>query len=234
MKLDAVLKLKELKDFFDENQITVKKDRMGITLITKNNFTVSIHRQTHVFPGQTPLIYLDCLLRAYDLPEFRRNWHENENLSDYLVKAVIPYIADLAGPFTIQEKDAGDLIIKKLEECGIKADENKISDLKFTLFDVRGEEVESIVNNRPLITFRVKGKGYAINYHKSFIELIIFKNQEENAVLAAYPWHSFCSVFLAGKDYVDAAVEGIVNFINGRHESHKQQFAVSSLKFEIK
>ena len=28
MKLDAVLKLKELKDFFDENQITVKKDRM--------------------------------------------------------------------------------------------------------------------------------------------------------------------------------------------------------------
>ena len=31
MKLDAVLKLKELKDFFDENQITVKKDRIGFS-----------------------------------------------------------------------------------------------------------------------------------------------------------------------------------------------------------
>lgn len=30
MKLDSILKLKELKDFFEKNQITVKKGNIGI------------------------------------------------------------------------------------------------------------------------------------------------------------------------------------------------------------
>lgn len=219
MKLDSILKLKELKDFFEKNQITVKKGNIGIDLMTKNNFRVSIYKQSHVLPGQAPVIYLDCNMISYGLPAFRRNWHENEPLSDYLVKVVIPSVVDLAGPFTINENDACDLIIKKLNECGIKIDEHKRSDLKFITFDTLGIEVESFMNNRPLITFQVKERKYAIDYHKAFINLVIFKNSEENEGLVYHPWYSFCSIFLTGKDYVDAAVEGIVNFINNTEKS---------------
>lgn len=216
MKLEKILKLDELKDFLNQNQITVQKSNIGIKLVTKNNVTVTIHRQSHILPEQEPLIYLDCCLSSYGLRDFRRNWHENENLSDYLVKIVIPYIVDLAGPFTISENDVEDLIIKNLNRHGIEIDEKKRSDLKYIEFDSMGEEIETFRTNKPLIVFHVKETKYAIDYHKSFNELLIFKNYEENEVLMSYPWHSFCSSFLLGEEYVKAEIEGIVNFINNR------------------
>ncbi|MGN0729693.1 hypothetical protein [Treponema sp.] len=216
MKLEKLLRLDELKSFFDEYHITIKKNNSGINLITKNNFTVSIHKQLHVLPENEQIIYLDCHLRAFGLPEFRRDWHENENLSDYIVKVVIPYIADLGGPFTISEDEVANLLTKRLLEYEIKIEESKKSDLKFIIFDSLGNEVESIMNNRPLIIFSLNNTRYAINYHKAFIDLVIFKNQNDNEVLMTYPWYSFCSVFLSGNDYVDAAVKGIINFINNR------------------
>ncbi len=216
MKLEKILKLDELKDFLCKNQITVKKTNIGINLITKNNVTVTIHRQSHVLPEQEPFIYLDCCLISYGLHEFRRNWHENENLSDYLVKIVIPYIADLAGPFTISEKDVEGLIIKHLNNQGIEIDEKKRTDLKYTEFDSMGDELETFRANKPLIVFHVKDTKYAIDYNKSFNELIIFKNYEKNEVLMSYPWYSFCSSFLSGEEYVKAEIEGIVAFINKR------------------
>ena len=216
MKLEKILKLDELKDFLNQNQITVQKSNIGIKLVTKNNVTVTIHRQSHILPEQEPLIYLDCCLSSYGLRDFRRNWHENENLSDYLVKIVIPYIVDLAGPFTISENDVEDLIIKNLNRHGIEIDEKKRSDLKYIEFDSMGEEIETFRTNKPLIVFHVKETKYAIDYHKSFNELLIFKNYEENEVLMSYPWHSFCSSFLLGEEYVKAEIESIVNFINNR------------------
>lgn len=216
MKLEKLLKIDELKPYLEEYQITIEKSNLGIKLITKNHFTVSIHKQAHVLPDQEPIIYLDCHLRAYGLPEFKRNWYENENLSDYLVKVVIPYIADLAGPFTISENEVADLITKKLLEYKINIEESKKMDLKFLVFDSLGNEVESIINNRPLIVFSINNIKYAINYHKSFIELIIFKSMQSNEVLISYPWHSFCSVFLSGKDYVESSIDGIINFIRNR------------------
>ena len=216
MKLERILKLDELKDFLHQNQITIVKSNIGIKLVTKNNVTVTIHKQSHVLPEQEPLIYLDCCLSSYGLQGFRRNWHENENLSDYLVKIVIPYIVDLAGPFTIDENEVEDLIIKNLNKHGIEIDEKKRADLKYIEFDSLGEETETFRTNRPLIVFHVKDTKYAIDYHKSFNDLLVFKSYEEKEVLMSYPWHSFCSSFLSGEEYVKAEIEGIVSFINKR------------------
>lgn len=218
MKLDKIIKLNEMSIFLEKNQISVEKSNIGIKLVTKNNVKVIISQQKHVVPGEKPLIYLDSFVNAYGLPAFKRNWHENENLSEYLKKIVIPYIVDLAGPFTVKESEIDDMIIQNLSSHGIKIDDNKRIDYTCKIFNSLGNEVESFISNRPVILFHFNGLKYGINYHKSCTNLLIFKNEEENEVVLTYPWHSFCSVFLEGKDYVDSAVSGIVNYIKKRSE----------------
>ena len=39
MKLEKILKLDELKDFLNQNQITVQKSNIGIKLVTKILYT---------------------------------------------------------------------------------------------------------------------------------------------------------------------------------------------------
>lgn len=216
MTLKQILRLDEIADCIEKYKITVQKSNIGIKFVTENNVIVYIHKQTHCMPEDEPLIYLDCMLRAYGLPEFRRNWHENENLSDYLVKTVFSFIANLAGPFTQDEHEVDLLIIEQLNKHGINIDENKRIDLKSKIIDSLGNEIESTISNRPVISFHVKESRYGIVYHKAFLDLLIFKSDEDNEILLSYPWYSFCSIFLKGSQYVGGVVDGIMNFINNK------------------
>ena len=217
MKLEKYLKLDEMSDFFKKNQITVSKSNIGIKLVTCNNLTILIHKQTHVLPDSEPLIYMDCPLIAFGLPDFRRNWHENENLSDYLRKTVIPYVVKLAGPFTQDESTVGQMIINKLEENGIKVDKNMKEDLIFKEFDSQGKEIDSYINNRPMVSFHYDGFRYGINYHKCFLSLCFFKQDETNEISMSYPWYSFCPAFIKGQEFIDTTINGMVRYIKGRY-----------------
>lgn len=216
MKLDKMLKLDELSDFLYKNNISVIKSNIGVKLVTDKNVTIFISRQTHVLPGEEPLIYLDAFLSNFGLPEFKRNWKKTENLSEYLKKIVIPYIVDLAGPYTVEESEIDAMIIENLCSYGIKIDDNKRIDYTCKTFDSLGNEIENFISNRPVILFHSNGMKYGINYHKSCITLLVFENEDENEVIITYPWYLFCSVFLQGKEYVNGAVSGIVNYLNKR------------------
>lgn len=68
MTLKQILRLDEIADCIEKYKITVQKSNIGIKFVTENNVIVYIHKQTHCMPEDEPLIYLDCMLRAYGLP----------------------------------------------------------------------------------------------------------------------------------------------------------------------
>ena len=212
MTLEKILKLDEINNILKQNNILVRKNKSDIDFITKNNITVSIHKQNHVLPENERLIYLDCLLGGYGLPEFRRDWHEGEDLPGYIISIVIPFIANIKGPLTLDKNKMYSLIHDDLAALGIKSTYSEKDKLKYIQVNYSGQLYEEYLE-RNIFTFVVNDVKYGIAYKNSFISLLIFENIECKDVLTEYQWYSFCPITVGGEEYVKMTVSHFIDFI---------------------